>query len=649
MSSIKDSFIECFSHRRIQHTPYYLISLLIFNMLFIVMITIFLLYNIGFKREKNRLIELVETQAVMIHIVTQQELLLHKNISSDMTKQIAENIILKVTDAHYQYGGFEKTGEFALGKHEDGKIQFLIKQRHFINKALTSVPWTSNLAEPMRRALKGQKGVSVAQDYRGITVLAAYEPIKDLGWGIVAKIDLSEIRAPYIKAAEYALGLTILLALMGSIIFWYFLKPLVQDIEDSRHFNRMLIDNSTTGLVLCTLAGKIIEANNSFLEIVALHKEDMENLNYFDLLADEYKEFETNQLRFLKQNDSVGPYESLYIDRNGQSVPVKISGKLLYILKVPYVWLSIDNIKEFKAREAKLLLSDTVFHNTTEVIFVTDANRKIIKVNKAFTEVTGYTPEEVLGQNPKILKSGKHDSHFYEEMFKLINTTGKWHGEIWNKRKNGEIYPSLQSISAVYDNSGKLIRYVSILSDITLQKDYEQQLLNHSHHDSLTGLPNRLFFNQILQQALSRSQRSHKVFALFFMDLNQFKEINDTYGHNVGDELLKAVATHLQENIRAEDFAARLGGDEFVILFESTHMKDEAIAVAKNLITKIKQPLLINDIKIVPSISIGIAFYPEHGIDGSTLLKNADQAMYFAKHHTQEHYWICTLETKDHL
>jgi hypothetical protein len=158
MSSIKDSFIECFSHRRIQHTPYYLISLLIFNMLFIVMITIFLLYNIGFKREKNRLIELVETQAVMIHIVTQQELLLHKNISSDMTKQIAENIILKVTDAHYQYGGFEKTGEFALGKHEDGKIQFLIKQRHFINKALTSVPWTSNLAEPMRRALKGQKG-----------------------------------------------------------------------------------------------------------------------------------------------------------------------------------------------------------------------------------------------------------------------------------------------------------------------------------------------------------------------------------------------------------------------------------------------------------------------------------------------------------
>ncbi|MDD2950226.1 MAG: diguanylate cyclase, partial [Sulfuricurvum sp.] len=504
------------------------------------------------------------------------------------------------------------------------------------------VPWKSNLAEPMRRALKGQKGIVIAQDYRGTVVLAAYEPIKDLGWGIVAKIDLSEIRAPYIKAAEYALGLTILLALMGSIIFWYFLKPLVQDIEDSRRFNRMLIDNSSTGLLLCTIAGKIVDANNSFLQIVALHKEDLEDLNYLDLIADEYKVFETQQLQSLKYNDSIGPYESLYIDRNGQAVPVKISGKLLTILKVPYVWLSIDNIKEFKAREAKLLLSDAVFHNTSEVIFITDANKNIVKVNEAFTEVTGYTPEEVIGKNPKILKSGRHDSHFYEEMSKLINTTGKWHGEIWNKRKNGEIYPSLQSISAVYDNSGKLIRYVSILSDITLQKEYEEQLLKHSHHDSLTELPNRLFFNQIFHQALSRAQRSHKVFALFFIDLNQFKEINDTYGHDIGDELLKTVANHLQENIRAEDFAARLGGDEFVIIFESIHQKDEAIAVAKNLIAKSKQPLLINDMEILPSISIGIAFYPEHGNDATTLLKNADKAMYFAKHDTQEHYWICT-------
>ena len=640
MNTIKKSFIECFSHRRIQYTPYYLISLLICNMLCIVIFTIFLLYNIGFERQKNRLVELAETQALMIHVITQQELLLHKNISPAMTKKVSENIILNVANAHYQYSGFEQTGEFTLGKHEGENIQFLIKHRHANSKKLKSIPWKSNYAEPMRRALQGKKGIDILYDYRGAVVLAAYQPIEDLGWGIVAKIDLSEVRAPYIEAAEYALGVTIFLALIGSIIFWYFLKPLVQDIEESRRFNRMLINNSSTGLALCSLAGKVVDANNSFLDIVALHKEDLEELNYFDLIADEYKAFETSQLRFLKQNDSVGPYESLYIDRNGQSIPVRISGKLLYILKVPYVWLSIDDIKDVKEREAKLLLSDAVFHNTSEVIFITDADKRIVKVNEAFTTVTGYTEEEVLGENPKILKSGKHDELFYEEMFRLINTTGNWHGEIWNKRKNGEVYPSLQSISAIYDNSGKLIRYVSILSDITLQKEYEHQLLIHSHHDSLTGLPNRLFFNQILQQTLARSQRPHKVFALFFIDLNQFKEVNDTHGHETGDILLTSVATHLQENIRSEDFAARLGGDEFVIIFESVNMRDEAITVAQNLIDKIKQSLVINENEITPSISIGIAFYPEHGSDPSTLLKSADKAMYYAKHHTEEHYYI---------
>ncbi|MDD5160111.1 MAG: diguanylate cyclase [Sulfuricurvum sp.] len=640
MNTIKKSFIECFSHRRIQYTPYYLISLLICNMLCIVIFTIFLLYNIGFERQKNRLVELAETQALMIRVIAQQELILHKDISPKMTKKVAENIILNIANAHYQYGGFEQTGEFALGKHEGEDIQFLIKHRHANTNKLKSTPWKSNLAEPMRRALQGKKGVGIMYDYRGAVVLAAYQPIEDLGWGIVAKIDLSEVRAPYIEAVEYALGVTIFLALIGSIFFWYFLKPLVQDIEESRRFNRMLINNSSTGLALCSLAGKIVDANNSFLDIVALHKEDLEGLNYFDLIADEYKAFETSQLRFLKQNDSVGPYESLYIDRNGQSIPVRISGKLLYILKVPYVWLSIDDIKDVKEREAKLLLSDAVFHNTSEVIFITDADKRIVKVNEAFTTVTGYTEEEVLGENPKILKSGKHDELFYEEMFRLINTTGNWHGEIWNKRKNGEVYPSLQSISAIYDNSGKLIRYVSILSDITLQKEYEHQLLIHSHHDSLTGLPNRLFFNQILQQTLARSQRPHKVFALFFIDLNQFKEVNDTHGHETGDILLTSVATHLQENIRSEDFAARLGGDEFVIIFESVNMRDEAITVAQNLIDKIKQSLVINENEITPSISIGIAFYPEHGSDPSTLLKSADKAMYYAKHHTEEHYYI---------
>jgi diguanylate cyclase (GGDEF)-like protein/PAS domain S-box-containing protein len=638
MKALKRSFDEYFANKRIKQTPYYLIALLTFNMIVVVMITIAFLYNLGFERQKNRLVELVETQAVMINIVAKQEFLLHKNLSFEKKKQLAENIILKVSNAHYRYGGFGSTGEFTLGKREGEQIRFLIKQRHYNMSKPTSIPWNSHLGEPMRRALKGEKGTGVTFDYRGEVVLAAYEPIHDLGWGLVAKIDLSEIRTPYIEAAEYALGITIFLALIGSLIFWYFLHALVEDIEDSRHFSRMLIASSSVGMALCSLEGKFIDANKSFLKIIALSSKRIRELSYFDCIAEESVEFEKGQFRLLIQNSHIEPYESFYIGKEGQSVPVKVSGKVISIKGEPYVWLNVDNIKEYKIREAELLLSDAVFHNTSEVIFVTDTSKNIIKINEAFTTVTGFREEEVLGKNPRILKSGKHDRHFYEEMFHTITLTGKWRGEIWNKRKNGELFPSLQSISAIRDETGKLIRYVSVLSDITLQKAYEQQLLIDSQHDVLTGLPNRLFFNQVFTQTLARSERSYQRFALFFIDLNQFKEVNDTHGHECGDILLKTIAIRLKETIRTNDFVARLGGDEFTIILEFIKTKEEAISVAKALLDKTKQPILVENCEIIPSISIGIAFYPQDGADATTLLKSADKAMYHAKHHTNEHY-----------
>ncbi len=640
MKALKDSFSEYFANKRIQQTPYYLIALLTFNMIIVTMFTIILLYNLGFNRQKERLKELVSTQAVMIHVVAEQEFLLHKNLSSEMKKKVAEDIIKKVSQTHYGYAGFGKTGEFTLGKRDGDKIQFLIKQRHFKMDKPTPVLWKSHLGEPMRRALKGSKGVDVTYDYRGAVVLAAYEPIKDLGWGIVAKIDLAEIRAPYIEAAQYALCATLLLAFAGSVVFWYFLHPLVRSIEDSRRFNRILIDNSSTGLALCTFDGKIVDTNSSFLDIIGLNNDKANHLNYFDLIAEELRDQDNKYLNTLKKTGCLTPYESIFINAHHERIAVKVAGNLISIKEQSYIWLSIDNIQEYKIREAELLLSDAVFHNTTEVIFITDASKNIIKVNEAFSSVTGFTFEEVMGKNPRIFKSGKHDSKFYDDIFMEVNTTGKWRGEIWNKRKNGEIYPSLQSISVVHDEHGKLIRYVALLSDISIQKAYEEQLLIDSHHDVLTGLPNRLFLNQMLTQTLSRSERRNKIFALFFIDLNQFKEVNDTYGHECGDKLLQAVAERLQANIRADDFVARLGGDEFTIIFESIQRDEEAIIVAKTLIEKTKQPLVFEECTITPSLSIGIAFYPKDGKDASELLKCADHAMYHAKHQTEEHYFI---------
>jgi diguanylate cyclase (GGDEF)-like protein/PAS domain S-box-containing protein len=368
----------------------------------------------------------------------------------------------------------------------------------------------------MRRALQGVKGVGVTYDYRGAVVLAAYEPIPDLNWGLVAKIDLSEIRAPYIEAAQYALGLTILLAFGSSVIFWYFLHPLVQNIEDSRRFNRILIESSSTALALCTYEGDIIDANTSFLEIIGL--DEINNFNYFDLIADELRDQENKYFNTLKKIGTLNPYETIFINKNKERIDVKVAGKLISIQGSTFIWLSVDNI--------------------------------------------------------------------------------------------------------------------------SIQKAYEHQLILDSHHDSLTGLPNRLFFNQIFRQTLARAERSHKNFALFFIDLNLFKEVNDTYGHECGDILLKVIAERLQTNIRSDDFVARLGGDEFTIIFESIKNEKEALTIAKNLIEKTKQPFLIEECEITPSISIGIAFYPEHARDTETLLKCADKAMYHAKHQTKQHYFI---------
>jgi diguanylate cyclase (GGDEF)-like protein/PAS domain S-box-containing protein len=305
-----------------------------------------------------------------------------------------------------------------------------------------------------------------------------------------------------------------------------------------------------------------------------------------------------------------------------------------------YLWLSIDDISEYKAREAELMLSSAVFDNSLEAILITDNQKNIIKVNRAFTSVTGFSLDEVLGKNPSILKSGRHDASFYEQMFHTIEMTGKWHGEIWNKRKDGTVYPALQSITAIYDDNKKIFRYVSILTDITMQKAYEQQLFDHAHNDTLTGLPNRLSFEKKFDQILLRAQHAQQKFALFFIDLNRFKEVNDTLGHDVGDVLLKSVASSLKEGLRGEDFVARLGGDEFVIILASISHEEEAEQIARHLLERTQQILHLQEHSIQPSLSIGIAIYPDHGIDRSSLLKCADKAMYYAKHNTKEYYRI---------
>jgi diguanylate cyclase (GGDEF)-like protein/PAS domain S-box-containing protein len=646
MQSIKEFLIHTFISHKIQRTPYYLIALLTINMLIVTGVTIGLLYNIGYNQKKEQLVDLVKTQSVMIKIVARQALLSHNIYPSDIDKNnVAEKFIRQITERYPQYGTTDKTGEFTLGKRDNEMIRFIFKQRHISNKKQIAIPWNSTLAEPMRRALKGQTGVDVLLDYRGNKVLAAYEPISYLGWGIVAKIDIDEVRAPYIHAAAYAFAFSLLLAISGSIIFWLYVNPLVNDIEESRQFNNLLISKSPTGLILCSLEGNFIDVNDTFLKIIGRSKDQIFTLNYFDLVASKYLENEKIRLKTLQKTGLFPPSESYYIHSKGGHIPVKVSGERIVMKNTCYLWLSIDDIREFKAREAELMLMAAVFENAQEAIFITDSKKNIIKANQAFTNVTGFSFEEIVGRTPSILKSGRHDHSFYHQMFETIHNTGTWHGEIWNKRKDGVIYPSLQSISAIYDENKKLIRYVSILTDISIQKAYEQQLFDNAHHDPLTQLPNRLYFYQKFDQMLLREQYVKEKFALFFIDLNRFKEINDTMGHNIGDYLLKSVASSLKASVRAEDFVARLGGDEFVVIIQSVSDNEEVIAIAKHMLNVTQNILQIQEYAITPSLSIGIAIHPDHGMEKSVLLKCADEAMYYAKHHTKNHYALCDVST----
>ncbi|WP_306521509.1 EAL domain-containing protein [Rheinheimera sp.] len=282
--------------------------------------------------------------------------------------------------------------------------------------------------------------------------------------------------------------------------------------------------------------------------------------------------------------------------------------------------------------ENSLQQAAVVFDSTREGIMVTDANNNILQVNQSLLDMLGYEQHEVLGQSPAMFSSGRHDSSFYLQMWQELQQSGHWQGEIWNRRKNGEIYPELLSISAIYDHQQQIKNYVAVFADITQLKASQQELEYLAHHDVLTGLPNRLKMLSRLDGAIDAAMRHQQRFALMMLDLDRFKYVNDSFGHPAGDELLKMVAVRLAGKLRPEDTLARFGGDEFMVLLPVLEHEEDAGRLASDIIHELNQPLLLpnnNEVRI--GISIGIAIYPEHGAAGAMLLQNADAALYRAK------------------
>ncbi len=311
-----------------------------------------------------------------------------------------------------------------------------------------------------------------------------------------------------------------------------------------------------------------------------------------------------------------------------------------------YKWVGVcTDITERKKADDDLRLAAAVFQHAQESIIIADAQRNIVDVNEAFTTISGFSHDEVIGRNPRFLNSGRQDVQFYDRMWKTIDQTGRWFGEIWNRRKNGELFAELMSISAILDDDGNVQNYVALASDVTEHKTHQEQLEHIAYHDSLTNLPNRILLSDRLHQAIAHSARHGGMVAVAYLDLDGFKEINDEFGHDIGDRLLIDIANRLKASLRGDDTVARLGGDEFVAVLTGLDNTNACIEILPRLLQAASQPLHVADEVRSVSASLGVTFYPQtEKVDADQLLRQADQAMYQAKLEGKNRYHLFDAE-----
>ncbi len=419
-----------------------------------------------------------------------------------------------------------------------------------------------------------------------------------------------------------------------------------RDLAQSKHFLET-ITNSLPGLIAywdkdlrCRFA------NQSFLDWFGKAPETMLGISIQELMGErlfslnepyirgalkgEKQQFERS---LTKANGSVGHALVNYVP------DIKANGE------VAGMFVLVSEVTLLKEAEARLQLAASVFHNTVEGILVTDADSTILSVNPSFTQITGYTAEEAIGKTPRILKSKHHDQAFYAAMWRDINTTGHWQGEIWNRRKNGEVYLEQLTITKVHRSNSEPIQYVSVFNDITKSRYNDERIKHLAFHDALTDLPNRFLLMDRLDHQMAKAERDKSCLAVMFLDLDRFKAVNDTLGHEIGDDLLRSVAQKLQAQVRQSDTVSRLGGDEFIILLDSPANDEEVAYIAGRVLAAIREPMEFRGRAAQVGASIGIAMFPRDGNTPVELIQRADAAMYAVKERGRNTYRFFTPPT----
>ena len=399
---------------------------------------------------------------------------------------------------------------------------------------------------------------------------------------------------------------------------------------------RALYELSPLGIALTDMRGRYLEVNEAFQRICGYSEEELRALDYWALTPPEYEADEARQLESLERTGYYGPYEKEYVRKDGSLVPLRLIGMLVTGGDGrKHIWSIVEDIADRKRIETDLRIAACAFDAQVGII-VTDVHGVILRANEAFCATTGYSAGELVGQTPRLFKSGRHDANFYAALWRSLGQAGVWQGEIWDRRKNGEVYPKWMTISAVKDDKGATTHYVSTHSDISERKAAEEEIKHLAFYDPLTQLPNRRLLLDRLHQALATSRRIARHGALLFIDLDNFKILNDTLGHDQGDLLLQQVAERLSSCVREGDTVARLGGDEFVVMLENlSEGIDEAAAqvevVGGKIVAALNAAYLLGGHEHHGTASIGATLFGARQETMEELLKQADLAMYQAK------------------
>jgi len=530
------------------------------------------------------------------------------------------------------------------------------------------------------KVMAGYEGSGLTVSSVGVEELASVRRVPSANWFVVSRLPAKEAFAPARELRNLILSTSALLSLVLGALTVLFVRLALRPLRDAatamttmtlgeaalhdlpiqredevgalvHSFNRLLgllsherealregehrlrqifETNQAVKLIIDPSDGRIVDANGAAVHFYGYSRERLLSQFIGDINGQT-----PEQLRISLQQ-AVSGEQAYFTFRHrlasGEVRDVEVYSGPVRTDKGVLLNSIIHDITERKRAEDSQRLAANVFEYAHEGIIITDVNANIIDVNPTFTEITGYTREQVLGRNPRLLKSGLHDKAFYIEMWRILLQDGFWRGELWNRRANGEAYAELLTLSVVRDAEGVITHFVGVLADITQLKAYQDYLEQMAHHDPLTHLPNRLLLADRLRLAIAQSQRSGKLLAVCYIDLDGFKDVNDSFGHEAGDKLLIQAGKRLQATVRAGDTVARLGGDEFVLLLLGLHDMGECSSTLDRVLEAIAAPYDVDgNLCRGISASIGVALFPQDAAEPDILLRHADQAMYEAK------------------